>query len=92
MQKLTKVLHNRLVRYGGNASDERDFIEISATRKEAFIPGTLRLAFRNCGIWPFNPSVVITKLERLDSEADTGLLSISYPSPSSFSSLVFWYE
>ncbi|KAJ5090105.1 transcriptional regulator family: Centromere protein B DNA-binding region [Penicillium argentinense] len=59
-----KALNNSIVRYGGDASDKRDFFRnIALTRKEAFTPSIIRSVFRNCGIWPFNPRVILDKLE-----------------------------
>lgn len=59
-----KALNNSILRFGGDASDKRDFFrDVASTRGQAFTPGTIRSGFRNCGIWPFNPKVVLKKLE-----------------------------
>jgi len=85
-----KALNNSIVRYGGDPSDKRDFFrDIALTREQAFTPGTIRSGFRNCGIWPFNPKVVLKKLEAKQPQYpdlqvfgdDTGWLDSTTPPP-----------
>lgn len=63
-----KALNNSINRYGCTTSDQGDFLrdffrDIASVRKEAFTSGTIRSSFRKCGIWPFNPSVVLEPLQ-----------------------------
>lgn len=85
-----KALNNSIVRYGGDASDKRDFFRnIASTRTEAFTPSLIRKGFRNCGIWPFNPRVILDKLEAKEPQHpdlevfgdDTGWLDKTTPPP-----------
>ncbi|KAF2193282.1 hypothetical protein K469DRAFT_447321, partial [Zopfia rhizophila CBS 207.26] len=35
---------------------------IQDVRKKAYKPGTIQSAFKQAGLWPYNPSIVLSKL------------------------------
>lgn len=57
-------MNNEVVRWGGDVDDKRNFLRIiKSVRKETFKSRTIKSAFRDTGLWPWNPDVVTNKLD-----------------------------
>ncbi|KAF2191718.1 hypothetical protein K469DRAFT_654839 [Zopfia rhizophila CBS 207.26] len=66
-----KYYHKKRVeietRLGYDNFNKVEFLHaIQDVRKKAYKPGTIQLAFKQAGLWPYDPSIVLLKLKTVD--------------------------
>lgn len=55
---------NEAARKGLDTFERREYLEaLPDIQRNAFKSRTIRSSFRRCGLWPFNPSIVLDKLK-----------------------------
>lgn len=65
MPHICATENNEVMRQGSTATDKADFIAfIPEVRNKALNPDTIMHAFRDRGIWPFNPDIVLDSLHK----------------------------